>query len=100
MIQGAVIRVIGVVLGLFVIFSVVSPVAGGLNELYLHSVSACNFGSDENPARAIKFGHLNDFTNSGWDADAVDWTNSERVMTFQEITGGTVPQCGVQPSFI
>ena len=81
MIQGAVIRVIGVVLGLFVIFSVVSPVAGGLDELYLHSVASCNFGTPENPERALRMG-----TDSTWsstsdiEADDVDWDTPGNVV--------------------
>ena len=92
MIQGAVIRVIGVVLGLFVIFSVVSPVAGGLDELYLHSVASCNFGTEENPERALIIG-----TDSSWtsatpvDADDVEWGTPANVLTLQQ--DGTSGDC-------
>ena len=88
MIQGAVIRVIGVVLGLFVIFSVVSPVAGGLDELYLHSIASCNFSSADNPERVLRMG-----TNSAWtstsdiDADDVDWDTSANVIELQSGAG-------------
>ena len=90
MIQGAVIRVIGVVLGLFVIFSVVSPVAGGLDELYLHSIASCNFSTADNPERVLRMG-----TNSAWtstsdiEADDVDWNTSANVIEFRPGTGNT-----------
>ena len=85
MIQGAVIRVIGVVLGLFVIFSVVSPVAGGLDELYLHSIASCNFGSEDNPERALRMGTDTTFTSSGpVDADDVVWGTPTNVLTLQQ----------------
>ena len=81
MIQGAVIRVIGVVLGLFVIFSVVSPVAGGLDELYLHSVASCNFGDEDNPERALRFGTDRSWTSaSDIDPDDVDWNTVGNVV--------------------
>ena len=91
MIQGAVIRVIGVVLGLFVIFSVVSPVAGGLDELYLYSVDSCNFGTAENPERVLRMG-----TNTEWlsasdiEADDVDWNIPANVvqLTDSSVTTG------------
>ena len=82
MIQGAVIRVIGVVLGLFVIFSVVSPVAGGLDELYLHSIASCNFGDADNPERAVKFGYNGNWNSlSEADPDEVEWGTTTNVVT-------------------
>ncbi len=97
MIQGAVIRVIGVVLGLFVIFSVVSPVAGGLDELYLHSIASCNFSTADNPERVLRMG-----TNSTWtsasdiDADDVDWNTASNVI---ELQLGTTTSCVADSSF-
>ena len=99
MIQGAVIRVIGVVLGLFVIFSVVSPVAGGLDELYLHSVASCNFGTEENPERALIIG-----TDSSWtsaseiDADDVEWGTPANVLTLRQ--DGTTGACELDKATI
>ena len=88
MIQGAVIRVIGVVLGLFVIFSVVSPIAGGLDELYLHSIASCNFGTEENPERALKFGSNSTWTSlSDADPDEVEWDTAANVRTL--VASGT-----------
>ena len=84
MIQGAVIRVIGVVLGLFVIFSVVSPIAGGLNELYLHSIASCNFGTEENPERALRLTSGGALPATDVDADEVDWHSSSRVRTLSQ----------------
>ncbi len=84
MIQGAVIRVIGVVLGLFVIFSVVSPVAGGLDELYLHSIASCNFGTEDNPERVLRIGTNPDWTSaSDIDADDVDWNTAANVVELE-----------------
>ncbi len=101
MIQGAVIRVIGVVLGLFVIFSVVSPVAGGLDELYLHSIASCNFSSADNPERVLRMG-----TNSNWnsasdiDADDVDWNTASNVIELTSgAASGTVDRCIGDSSF-
>ena len=102
MIQGAVIRVIGVVLGLFVIFSVVSPVAGGLDELYLHSIASCNFGTEDNPERVLRMG-----TNSAWtstsdiDADDVDWDTSANVLELRPGTSTAgVTACKADKNFI
>ncbi len=97
MIQGAVIRVIGVVLGLFVIFSVVSPVAGGLDELYLHSIASCNFSTADNPERVLRMG-----TNSTWtsasdiEADDVDWNTAANVV---ELQAGSGTLCIADKSF-
>ena len=97
MIQGAVIRVIGVVLGLFVIFSVVSPVAGGLDELYLHSIASCNFGTEENPERALKFGSNPAWTSlSDADPDEVDWGTAANVRTL--VASGTT--CIADSAFV
>ena len=83
MIQGAVIRVIGVVLGLFVIFSVVSPVAGGLNELYLYSIASCNFGDDKNQERALKFIGPFDNASDAVPDDTLDWETATNVVTLK-----------------
>ena len=92
MIQGAVIRVIGIVLGLFVIFSVVSPVAGGLDELYLHSIASCNFGTPENPERVLRLGTDASFTTFGAvDPDEVDWNTPANVVTLYEYDNGCSP---------
>ena len=91
MIQGAVIRVIGVVLGLFVIFSVVSPIAGGLDELYLHSVASCNFETEENPERALRLGTDTSFTtSSAVDPDEVDWNTPANVVTLSQSGTGCI----------
>ena len=51
MIQRAVTAIIGVVIGLFATFAVFGAILGGLDNFYLLTQSACNYGTESAPER-------------------------------------------------
>ena len=54
MIQRAVTAIIGVVIGLFATFAVFGAILGGLDNFYLLTRHACNFGTEASPDRLLR----------------------------------------------
>ena len=54
MIQRAVTAIIGVVIGLFATFAVFGAILGGLDNFYLLTRHACNFGTEASPDRFLR----------------------------------------------
>ena len=54
MIQRAVTAIIGVVIGLFATFAVFGAILGGLDNFYLLTRHACNFGTESAPDRLLR----------------------------------------------
>ena len=54
MIQRAVTAIIGVVIGLFATFAVFGTILGGLDNFFLLTQDACNFGDENSPERILR----------------------------------------------
>ena len=80
MIQRAVTAIIGVVIGLFATFAVFGTILGGLDNFYLLTQDACNYGTEASPERFLRV-YVGSIRNGlevtrDMDPSDVDWDTS------------------------
>lgn len=92
MIQRVVVAILGVVIGLFVTFSVFSTILGGLDALFLVSQDVCNYGKEYSPKRVLRIAPEN--AEHPGDADEIDWP-ADSVLLESDGAGG----CRVQGDY-
>ena len=98
MIQRAVTAIIGVVIGLFATFAVFGAILGGLDNFYLLTRHACNFGTEASPDRFLRVyvetnrAGTEDVTRAT-DPNDVDWALGYDIL--QSATSTTPTYCAI-----
>ena len=84
MIQRAVTAIIGVVIGLFATFAVFGSILGGLDNFYLLTQNACNYGTDTAPKRVLRLAP--DPSGKSGEPDAAEWDKGLTISQVDDTT--------------